>query len=90
MMSLLTPAQLAAHLNVSERTVARMVVDGCPHINVRSRRKFDLAQVIAWTQQHSCQHEKTRTDTGTRKRASMEGDYIDASRLVRLRVRPSA
>jgi len=29
---MLTPAELAAHFRTSERTVARMVADGCPSI----------------------------------------------------------
>jgi excisionase family DNA binding protein len=46
---MLTPAELAAHLRTSERTVARMVRDGCPSMLVGSRRRFDLAAVLAWT-----------------------------------------
>ena len=34
---LLTPAELAAALRVSERTVARMVLAGCPSALVGSR-----------------------------------------------------
>jgi len=43
---MLTPAELAAHLRTSERTVARMVVDGCPSIMVGARRRFDLPAVV--------------------------------------------
>lgn len=47
-MNLLTPAELAAALRTSERTVARMVVNGCPSLMVGSRRRFDLEAVKAW------------------------------------------
>ena len=50
---MLTPAELAAHLRTSERTVARMVADGCPSILVGHRRRFDLPAVLAWASQRA-------------------------------------
>jgi len=88
---MLTPAELAAHLRVSERTVARMVLDGCPSMLVGSRRRFELADVLAWTTERAlCPPEKTPTDTGTRRLASAASAFTDASRRVHLRVMPGA
>lgn len=88
----LTPAQLAAALNISERTVQRMVQEGCPSMLVRARRRFDLAAVKAWTQQKAqeCPSAKTKMAVGTQKLASAVAAFTDASRTVRLRVMPSA
>lgn len=87
----LTPAELAAHLRVSERTVARMVLDGCPSMLVGSRRRFDLAAVISWTTERSaCPPAKTPMAVGTQRLASAVADFTAASRKVQLRVMPSA
>jgi excisionase family DNA binding protein len=88
---MLTPAELAAALKVSERTVARMVMDGCPSMLVGSRRRFDLTAVITWTIQRaeSCPQEKTTLAAGTQRSASTVNAFIDASRKVRVRVMPS-
>lgn len=87
---MLTPAELAAHLRVSERTVARMVSDGCPSLLVGSRRRFDVAAVTAWAfdRARTCQSERIPTDAGTRRSVSAVDDYIDAFQQVRLRVKP--
>lgn len=88
---LLTPAELAAHLRVSERTVARMVTDGCPSMLVGSRRRFELPAVIAWTEfRAACPPEKTPKAAGTQRLASAAAAFTDASRRVQLRVMPSA
>lgn len=87
---MLTPAELAAHLRVSERTVARMVLDGCPSMLVGSRRRFDLPTVLAWTTERACQPAKTPRADGTQKRASAASAFTDASRRVQLRVMPGA
>lgn len=84
-----TPAELAAYLRVSERTVARMVADGCPSILPRGRRRFRVADVVQWMESRACQPEKTPKADGTPKRASLDAAFIDASRSVRLRVMPS-
>jgi excisionase family DNA binding protein len=86
----LTPAELAAHLRVSERTVARMVLDGCPSMLVGSRRRFDLAAVLEWTKERgACPPEKTKKDAGTPRLASAVAGFTDAFRSVQLRVTPS-
>lgn len=89
---LLTPAELAARLRVSERTVSRMVADGCPSILVGARRRFDMAAVTRWTEQRAreaCPSEKTKPATGTQKPASIAGAFTDACRRVQVRVTPS-
>jgi hypothetical protein len=88
---MMTPAELAAHFRTSERTVARMVIDGCPSILVRSRRRFDLAAVTAWMQERaSCQSEKTPKADGTPKHASIVAAFTDSCRKVQVRAMPSA
>jgi phage terminase Nu1 subunit (DNA packaging protein) len=88
---MLTPAELAAALRCSERTVARMVLAGCPSMLVGARRRFDLAAVIAWTQEQAaqCPSAKTPPADGTRKFASAVADFTECSRKVQLRVMPS-
>jgi excisionase family DNA binding protein len=89
-MSLLTPAELAAYLRSSERTVARMVLDGCPSILVGRRRRFDLAAVMDWTgEQASCRSEKTPMAVGTQRLASAVAAFTAASRQVQVRAMPS-
>jgi excisionase family DNA binding protein len=90
---LLTPAELAASLRVSERTVARMVAEGCPSLLIGSRRRFELMAVAAWTQareKEKCQSDKTPMAAGMPKRASAVNAFTAASRKVQLRVMPSA
>lgn len=88
---MLTPAELAAHLRVSERTVARMVLDGCPSMLVGSRRRFELPTVTAWiTERAACPPAKTPMAVGTQRLASAVADFTAASRRVHLRVTPSA
>ena len=89
---MLTPAELAAQLRISERTVARMVADGCPSMLVGARRRFDLAAVTAWTQEKSlpCQSAKIQTAATTPRFVSAASAFTDASRKVQLRVMPSA
>ena len=87
----MTPAELAAHLRCSERTVARMVLEGCPSMLVGCRRRFDLAAVLAWTTDRAqCPPEKTPKAAGTQRLASAVAAFTDASRRVQLRVMPGA
>lgn len=85
---MMTPAELAAHCRISERTVARMVLDGCPSMLVGRRRRFDLGAVTEWMQQRAaatCQSDKTPTAVGTPKPASNVAAFTDACRRVQLR-----
>jgi excisionase family DNA binding protein len=92
MSDILTLTELAARLRVSERTVYRMLDDGCPSMLVGRRRRFHLPTVIEWTQDREplCQSEKTRKANGTPKSVSMGNAFTDASRRVHLRVMPSS
>ena len=87
---MLTPAELAAELRISERTVARMVLDGCPSFMVGRRRRFDLATVTVWTQERekSCRFAATPVVVGTPKSVSAANAFIDASKKVQFRVMP--
>lgn len=92
MSALLTPAELAAHLRASERTVARMVAQGCPSMLVGARRRFDVAAVTQWMHQQAekCPSEKTPKGDTTRKFASAADAYTAAFRKVQLRAMPSS
>jgi excisionase family DNA binding protein len=87
----LTPAELAATLRVSERTVARMVAAGCPSMLVGARRRFDLAAVTHWTTEQAalCPSVKTAPAAGTQRSAAAADVFTAASRQVHLRVMPS-
>jgi excisionase family DNA binding protein len=87
---MMTPAELAAHLRVSERTIARMVTDGCPSILVGARRRFELAAVKEWAAQRAkeCQSSNSRQVRGISLSASTVSALIADSRRVQLRVRP--
>jgi len=88
---ILTPAELAAHLRTSERTIARMVDDGCPSMLVRRRRRFKISDVLAWmsAQETKCRPEKTPMAVGTQRLASAAAAFTDAYRSAQLRVMPS-
>lgn len=87
---MLTPAELAAALRVSTRTVARWDAEGCPCEWAGSRRRYDLAAVKAWNRERACQSEKTATAAITPKFASAAAAFTDACRSVQLRVMPSS
>jgi len=90
--ALLTPAELAAALRCSERTISRMALDGCPFKMVGRRPRYELAQVLAWTEERAqeCLSEKTPPAGGTPRPASAVKDFTAACRRVQLRVMPSA
>lgn len=69
---MMTPAELAAELRTSERTISRMVIDGCPSMLVGRRRRFDLAAVTAWITERAapCPSAKTLMAAGTPRSAS--------------------
>ena len=46
---LLTADELAAALDVSRRTLERLIADGLPRYRVRARLyRYDLGEVLAW------------------------------------------
>ena len=87
---MMTPAELAATMGVSTRTVARWDADGCPCEWAGSRRRYDLAAVKAWNRERACQSEKTQPAATTPRFASAAAAFTDACRSVQLRVMPSA
>jgi excisionase family DNA binding protein len=87
---LMTPAELAAELRTSERTIARMVADGCPSLLIGSRRRFERADVLRWTrEQAACRPDKTKKGGGTPTPAISGAAFTAACRRVQLRVMPS-
>ena len=89
-MSLLTSSELAAHLRVSDRTIARMASVGCPSVLVRSRRRYHLPDVMRWMGEQACRQGETKTDAGTQKFASAEDAYIANSRQAQRRRKPKS
>lgn len=89
---LLTPAELAAAMRVSTRTVSRWDSEGCPCKWAGSRRRYDLALVQAWNQERAdqCPSGKTPPGAGTQRLASTVAAFTDAFRSVQVRVMPSA
>ena len=87
---MLTPAQLAAAMNVSTRTLARWDTRGCPCEWAGSRRRYDLTAVQGWNREQACQSEKTPVVAGTQKSVSIAGDFTASYRKVQVRVMPSS
>ena len=87
---MLTPAELAAAMQVSTRTVARWDADGCPCEWAGTRRRYDLPAVKAWNRENACQSVKTKPVAGTLNPASAVGAFTDAYRRAALRVMPSS
>ena len=87
---MLAPAQLAAAMGVSTRTVARWDTEGCPCEWAGSRRRYDLDAVKAWNRERACRIDKTPQGAGTLKPASAVAAFIDDYRRAALRVMPSS
>jgi len=88
MTDILTLTELAARLRVSERTVYRMLDDGCPSMLVGRRRRFDWQRVRDWTEGQQCPSAKTPKAAGTQRSASTANAFTDACRKMHLRVMP--
>lgn len=86
---MLTPAELAAALKVSTRTVARWDAEGCPCEWAGSRRRYDIDSVKIWNRERACQSAETMKGDTTRRFASAAAAFTDACRSVQLRVTPS-
>lgn len=57
MTALLTPAELAAHLRISERQVQRLAAAGMPRVPVGARGvRYDAAACAAWLQANPHAH----------------------------------
>lgn len=90
---MLTAAQLAAALGVSERQVNRLVNAGLPSTPVGARgRRYDLAECQRWLREsyQPCPSNAPRPAAGKSVSASAVNAYTDAYRRAHLRVRPSA
>jgi phage terminase Nu1 subunit (DNA packaging protein) len=89
-----TGAELAALLRCSERTVARLVIDGMPSILVRGRRVYDAAECLRWMRERDaaapCPSDKTQKAAGTLKSAFAVDAFTAACRRAQLRVMPSS
>lgn len=92
---MLTAAQLAVHLGVSERHVQRCAAAGMPSITVGARAKrYDPVQCLAWLAEHhgelsTCQS-NARPKAATKfVSASAVNALTAASRRAQLRVMPS-
>jgi hypothetical protein len=88
--SLLTLAELAAHLHVSTRHLERCAARGMPSIPVGARAKrYDAAACLAWlAQEGACQSSEPRK-AGTKfvSRSAVDA-FTDACRQVQLRAVP--
>jgi phage terminase Nu1 subunit (DNA packaging protein) len=88
---MLTPAELAAAMRVSTKTVSRWDAAGCPCEWAGSRRRYDLAAVQAWNRERAaCRSEETPKADGTQRHALTGAGFTAACRRVQLRVMPSA
>lgn len=90
--SLLTVAQLAAHLKVSVRHLERCTAAGMPSIPVGARsRRYDLQASLAWLAEYSHGELQARQ---TGRQAGPQGaavhDYASAYKRMRIRVLPSS
>jgi phage terminase Nu1 subunit (DNA packaging protein) len=62
----LTRAQLAAELDIAEKTVTRWVAAGCPHARgARGALQFDLAAVVEWMRAQGRTGERGRPTGGS-------------------------
>lgn len=87
---MLSPAQLAAHMGVSARTVARWDAAGCPCEWAGKRRRYDVEAVKAWNrEQRTCQQDKTPRAAGTPRPALTVAAFTENCRRVQLRVMPA-
>ena len=88
---MLTPAKLAAALDISERQVQRCVAAGMPFQPVGARgKRYDLDECKQWLREnHKCLSSVQKTGAGRSVSASAVNAFTAACRQVHLRVRPS-
>lgn len=89
---MLTAAQLAAALGISERQVNRLVNAGLPSTPVGARgKRYDLAECQRWLRESykPCPSKQPRREAGKSVSASAVNAYTDAYRRAHLRARPS-
>lgn len=90
-MTVLTPAELAAALRISTKTVQRHVADGMPYQPSGARgKRFVLADCQQWLKErYPCPSQNLPTVRGMSRSASIASEYTDACRRQHLRVLPS-
>lgn len=88
---MLTPAQLAAALNISERQVSRLTSAGMPCQPVGARgKRYVLDECRNWLKDNfSCLTQGQKTGATPSASRSAAREYIAASRRAHLRVTPS-
>lgn len=88
---MLTPAELAAHLRISERQVQRLAAAGMPRIPVGVRGvRYDPAACEAWLQQNiECLSSKPKPAATRSLSASAVSAFTEGYRRAQLRVMPS-
>lgn len=88
---MLTAAQLAAALSISERQVQRLAAAGMPVQPIGSRgRRYDIDECRRWLREnHSCLSSAPKQEASRSLSASTVNAFTAASRRVQLRVRPS-
>jgi hypothetical protein len=88
---MLTPAELAAQLRISERQVQRLAAAGMPRVPVGARGvRYDLAACTEWLQKNmQCPSPQPRPAASKSLSASAVSAYIGDFRRAQLRVLPS-
>lgn len=88
---MLTAAQLASALGVSERQVHRLSASGLPSTPVGLRgRRYDFDECQRWLREnYACQSNERRTAATRSVSASAISAYTAAYRRVQVRVTPS-
>lgn len=88
---MLTAAQLASALGISERQVYRLGSEGMPSVPIGARgRRYDLEECRNWLREsYPCLSRERRPVAGRSASASTISEFTDACRRVHLRVKPS-
>ncbi len=86
-MAELTRQQLCAELQISESTVRRLELQGLPCTPVGRQKRYDLAECKLWLREY--QPVGTLPVVSRLPSAADVAAYVESSRKVRLRVRPS-
>lgn len=89
---MLTPAKLAAALDISERQVHRLTSAGMPCVPVGARgKRYDLEECKNWLKDnHTCLSNQQKPEAGRSVSASAVNAFTAAYRRAHLRVKPSS
>lgn len=88
---MLTPAKLAAALDISERQVDRLTKAGLPFVPVGTRgKRYDLEECKNWLKDnHTCLSNQQKPEAGRSVSASAVNAFTAACRRAHTRVKPS-